>query len=229
MRPLERFQGGPNASFTRKLNALVDRVNGLGDVKGSGIVQSNQAAGAQRTAGISIPQLLPRMPTAPSGICKIDSNDGGGDYTVTRVTWNAGTTTYDADTAGRFYQMSARDFLNYDWAVADTHVPYWQQRTSAGVAETLIDTAAGLGTHTTPKALYSTFEGLEAAQTDTWDIANQGANDGVTFPWTTRVVYGSGGDRKIYGYYRTVTISSAGHIMTISGETRYEIDTPEVC
>jgi len=85
------------------------------------------------------------------------------------------------------------------------------------------------GTTASPKAIYSTFEGDETAQTDTWDRGSQGANDGVTIPMTTRVVYNETGDEKLYGYYRTLTFDSAGLLTDISAETRYEIDTPVDC
>ena len=87
----------------------------------------------------------------------------------------------------------------------------------------------GSGTHTTPAVLYSTYEGDEEAQTDTWDISSQGANDGVAFCLTTRVVYKDSGDEILYGFYRVFLFNSIGRLVAISAETRYTIDAPEPC
>jgi hypothetical protein len=84
------------------------------------------------------------------------------------------------------------------------------------------------GTHGDPAAVGMTAE-TEAAQSDTWDVTDQGANDGVSFVMQTRTAYDHAGDETLYAYYRTVTIDSLGHIVAISAETRVTIDVPEPC
>jgi len=85
------------------------------------------------------------------------------------------------------------------------------------------------GTCDSPLAMYSSFEGSETAQTDTWDVADQGANDGVKAYVTTRVVYKQGGDEVLYGFYREYKYDSTGRLIAVSAETRYVIDEPEDC
>lgn len=85
------------------------------------------------------------------------------------------------------------------------------------------------GTHASPAAMYATFEGSETAQTDSWDITSQGANDGTTAALTTRIVYNHAGDKKVYGFYRVFTWDSVGLLCSWSAETRYEVDAAESC
>ena len=81
----------------------------------------------------------------------------------------------------------------------------------------------------TPLVMYSTFEGNETAQTDTWNVSDQGENDGVKVYLTTRLVYNESGDEVIYGFYREFKYDSSGRLLSISAETRYTIDTPVDC
>ena len=81
----------------------------------------------------------------------------------------------------------------------------------------------------TPLELYSTFEGSETTQTDTWDVSNQGENDGVKVYLTTRLVYNESGDEVVYGFCREFKYDSSGRLLSISAETRYTIDTPVDC
>lgn len=85
------------------------------------------------------------------------------------------------------------------------------------------------GTLVDPKEMYNTFEGDEAAQSDTWDATSQGVNDGVVSAESFRTVYKHDGDQVLYGYSRNKTSDSLGLLELISGESRYVIDTPEAC
>ena len=82
-----------------------------------------------------------------------------------------------------------------------------------------------------PLVLYSTFEGSEDAQTDSWDADSPGPYDGVKVYKTMRVVYkhDDGGDEKLYGFYREFIYDVQGNLKNISAETIYEIDEPEAC
>ena len=70
----------------------------------------------------------------------------------------------------------------------------------------------------------------ETAAIDDWDVTDQGENDGVEVKLTTRVVYDDSASTPIlYGFHRTFTYDSMGHLAEISAETRYTIDEPEDC
>lgn len=70
---------------------------------------------------------------------------------------------------------------------------------------------------------------LEAAQTDTWDRASQGATDGLTIRLCTRVAYDDTSDETLYAFYRQFKFDSAGQLATISAETRVTVDVPVDC
>jgi len=133
----------------------------------------------------------------------------------------------DVADAGHLYADVAAGHADYLASGASGSAQILWKEAGTGEKWALVRLGGGAGTHTSPKALYATFEGAEAAQTDTWDRTNQGANDGVTFPWHTREAYSETGGKILYGYYRLVTIDSAGAIVSISAETRYTIDAPE--
>lgn len=78
----------------------------------------------------------------------------------------------------------------------------------------------------------TTPEGAEAADTDTWDIADQSSGtptEGCSIKMHSRTVYDHTGDKKLYGFYRTMTFDGDGRLELISAETRYEIDAPDDC
>ena len=89
----------------------------------------------------------------------------------------------------------------------------------------------GQGTADNPVSILpATHEGPETAQTDTWDRDDQPeGKDGVKIKLMMRTVYNASGDQKVYGFYREATFDSCGCCKSISAETRYEIDNPEVC
>jgi len=74
-----------------------------------------------------------------------------------------------------------------------------------------------------------TPEGTETADTDSWDRESQGSNSGLTTRMTSRVVYNHSGDKKIYGFYRTLKFDADGKLFEMSAETRYEIDAATSC
>ena len=85
------------------------------------------------------------------------------------------------------------------------------------------------GTHDDPLVLYNTVEGSETAQIDTWDRTSQGDNDGVIIRIQTRTVYNDAGDEKLYAFHRDLTFDSKGILVSISAETRSQVDVPEAC
>jgi hypothetical protein len=162
-----------------------------------------------------------------SGMATIVTNATEGAYTITEVVYNSTTDAWIADTLG-FTAQTARDYQNRDFGVAGDIVRYWTQENSVGEIEILIDLGGG-GTCASPKTLYSTYEGSETAQTDTWDVTDQGENDGVKVYLNTRIVYNDSGDKILYGYYREFKYDSAGRLINISAETRYTVDAADDC
>lgn len=76
---------------------------------------------------------------------------------------------------------------------------------------------------------FTTPEGTETADTDTWDITNQGSNAGVKINVTTRVVYDTGSNSILYGFYRTLEFDGCGALVAATAETRYTINDPDLC
>ena len=76
--------------------------------------------------------------------------------------------------------------------------------------------------------LPSTFE-TETAQSDTWDITDQGDNDGVQVRLQTRMVYDDTSDEILYAFFRTFKYDNIGRLISISAETRVTIEIPEEC
>ncbi len=137
MAPLEHFSAGP-ADLVRKLNALVNEVNRLSKIRGDGLIQTTHTAGGVGLS-LSINRLIERIPKGNrQGVCKIVSNDAGGDYTITRMFWNG--SAYVADTSGEFFQVAARDYLNRAFGrLGSTPIRFWTQETTTGLTEILID------------------------------------------------------------------------------------------
>ena len=69
----------------------------------------------------------------------------------------------------------------------------------------------------------------EPAQADTWDRTSQGATDGMAVRLCTRIAYDDTSDEKLYAYYRLFTFDSIGQVVTVSAETRVEVDAPVDC
>lgn len=84
------------------------------------------------------------------------------------------------------------------------------------------------GSHASPTACSVTPEGNETAAGTAWDRANQ-ADDGCTVNVTSRIVYNHAGDKKLYGFFQTLTFDATGKLADVSTETRYEIDAAEDC
>ena len=61
----------------------------------------------------------------PSGIAKIDSNEGDGEYKITEVVWNPATEQYDAVAEGcGIRQAVARDWLRRPYGIP-SDAPWW--------------------------------------------------------------------------------------------------------
>lgn len=86
----------------------------------------------------------------------------------------------------------------------------------------------GGGTYASPKTIGSSTEGSEAADTETWDITNQGSNDGAVAWITTAIVYNEAGDQILYEFRRPFTWDSDGRLVSIGAETRITTETPEL-
>jgi len=85
----------------------------------------------------------------PSGIAKIESNEGGGEYKITELVWNPATEQYDAVAEGcGIRQAVARDWLRrpygipaYDmwWPAGYRAIRFWHGEAKGEKAELLID------------------------------------------------------------------------------------------
>jgi hypothetical protein len=85
------------------------------------------------------------------------------------------------------------------------------------------------GAGASPYTMLPSATETEAAQTDTWDVTSQPAgNLGVKFR-ISRIAYNDAGDQKLYAYYRWVQTDASGRIISVSAETRVEVDAPEAC
>lgn len=83
---------------------------------------------------------------------------------------------------------------------------------------------------TTPHVLGDDSEGSETALEDSWD--RDALPEGTDFleAWVPfRIVYNHAGDKKLYEFFRKVTIDYRGCIKSISVETRVEVDATELC
>ena len=85
-----------------------------------------------------------------------------------------------------------------------------------------------VGSHASPTTCSVTPEGTETAGGTAWDRANQ-AGDGCTVNVISRVAYNHAGDKKLYGFFQTLTFDATGKLADVSTETRYEIDAAEDC
>ena len=105
----------------------------------------------------------------------------------------------------------------------------WTATASTGEQWALVQLGGSVaaGTYASPETIGSTGES-ETADTNTWDVASQGAYDGANVVQLTRMSY-STTSHKLYGYYRTFKYDSKGLLVTISGETPVEIDEAESC
>ncbi len=84
-----------------------------------------------------VPAAEPRR----AGVAKIDSNDGGGGYTITEQWWQPGGSPQwtSATKPLGHVQAAARDCRNCDAAEAGELVRFWEQRAVGGALELLID------------------------------------------------------------------------------------------
>jgi len=141
MKALEPLRGG-TPSARRKLNELADAVNALRKLCGDKYI-SVQHTSAGVGIGLNLDALLERIPHGLRfGLCQIDSNDGGGAYTVTQLIWEPGAPGYHVatSTGEGLYNQSARDMGNRATAVAgSTPVFFWQQKTKGSTTEVVID------------------------------------------------------------------------------------------
>lgn len=84
-----------------------------------------------------------------------------------------------------------------------------------------------IGATTSPTTLGGSTEGSETAASDTWTRATSGTP--LEEWYISRVGYWHAGDGKLYAFYRKRTYDSCGLLISVSAETRVEIDAPEAC
>ena len=107
--------------------------------------QADEAAKSGPSSAESPPGPIPQ--TLRFGVAQIDSNDGGGAYTITEQRWDAGTSAWvDGIKPARWVAKSARDFQERATAAADDYVLFWEQRDDTGALEILIDVGISLPT-----------------------------------------------------------------------------------
>ncbi len=87
-------------------------------------------------AGDYRPQLLPEA--TPSGIMKIDTNDGSGTYTATEQV-STGSSLQAVGSTHPRYQITVRDVQNRLSGVTNDYVIFWQVVNTSSTVETLID------------------------------------------------------------------------------------------
>ena len=104
----------------------------------------------------------------------------------------------------------------------DNNAPQWIQIGGGGGEVCSIDTIGDI-------TIVGTIAELEATQTDSWTQSNQSTGAGVLYVKLTRIAYDHTSDEILYGYYRSEAYNSCGKLVSISGETRVEIDPPAVC
>ncbi len=105
----------------------------------------------------------------------------------------------------------------------------WREA-ATGTVWTLVRLGAG-GADTDEmnlKEIGSTGE-TETADTDTWDITDVQGKEGVKITRLYRMAYDDAGDQKLYAYYRDEVWPLHLAPISISAETRVEIDGPEDC
>lgn len=100
--------------------------------------------------------------------------------------------------------------------VNDDIIEWWA---SAGVAGTADD----------PLIFGPKTPDTETAPTNSWDITEQGAHDGVVIPIIIDVAYDEAGDHTLYGIRTEMTVDSSGRIIKFTQPTRFTIDAPVVC
>jgi hypothetical protein len=102
---------------------------------------------------------------------------------------------------------------------------YTGEKTSAGLP-IIVFAALPFGEATTDiVAVGDTDEGSEAADTTEW-----ARGDGpLTLQIMTRVAYFHAGDKKLYGYIREYKWDAIGMLLSVSGETRIELDAATTC
>jgi len=87
--------------------------------------------------------------------------------------------------------------------------------------------ASDVASSWTYETVGDTDEGDEAA--DTTDFTFGSDEKGLTLNLMTRVGYYHAGDKKLYGYIRTLNFAPNGRLISVSAETRIEIDAAEAC
>lgn len=83
----------------------------------------------------------------------------------------------------------------------------------------------GPGGQGTPATIGDDSEGAEDANTDDADTGTNGINEW----YVSRVVYDNTGDKVLYQMMRMRSYDKRGHLMSISGETRVEVNAATAC
>ncbi len=114
---------------------------GLGFLVGSkGITINEQVGGGYEIIGQQEDVEAEGSESAANefGTCKIVSNGGSGNYTITRIKWDG--SAYVADTEGSYFEISARDFGERAYGVeGSTPIRFWIQGKTDGTTEIVID------------------------------------------------------------------------------------------
>jgi len=79
---------------------------------------------------------------------------------------------------------------------------------------------------TTVQTIGAAAEGNETAEGSSFVVGTGG--NGLDFWVLSRIGYFHAGDKKLYMYARKLTVDETGHVRSISGETRVEIEAPVV-
>ncbi len=85
-----------------------------------------------------------------------------------------------------------------------------------------------IGPHapTAVQTIGAAAEGNETAEGSSFVVGTGG--NGLDFWVLSRIGYFHAGDKKVYMYMRKLTVDETGHVRSISGETRVEVETPVV-
>jgi hypothetical protein len=91
-----------------------------------------------------------------------------------------------------------------------------------GDDETLRVKHVGPHAPTAVQTIGAAAEGNETAEGSSFVVGTGG--NGLDFWVVSRIGYFHGGDKKLYMYVRKLTVDETGHVRSISGETRVEVD-----
>lgn len=158
---------------------------------------------------------------------------------------------YGVDNAGGWAKITGSSGANHSWAELDTDastttgttgtnnaqevngregVPnnevVWLVKNGSSGYKFVQDQGGGSGTDI--DATY-TGEHSESAMSGSIEWTRGTDKVGVEITVQTGTAYYESGDEKLYAYVRDLAFDSAGHLLSVSAETRIEIEAPEAC